>query len=149
MSISKLLLVAAGIICVSTPVEAQTTGRNLDGTSTIVNPICRPRPPAPKGTTLKQVIMIDAEGRRYCDWSSESYVDLVAKKQIERASRPSWPGPCILTSGDYQNCIQYSRVQYGTYQSGGNYYVPPAPVPYTQPVCVSRPTYPGSPYWTC
>lgn len=148
MSISKLLLVAAGIICVSTPVEAQEV-RTLDGEPTIVNPICGPRPKTAKGTTLTQIVTIGADGKEQCSWSTKSYVDLVAKKQIERASRPSWPGPCILTSGDYQNCVQYSRVQYGTYQSGGNYYVPPAPVFNAPRVCNDHPIYDTSPFRGC
>lgn len=146
MSISKLLLVAAGMVCVSTPVAAQQTGRTMDGTQATVNPICGSRPKTAKGTTLAQVVVPGPDGAERCAWSTKSYVDLVAKKQIERSERRPWyQDSCLGYQGDIQYCRAHGPNYGGAQYGGGNYYVAP---PLVQGICVPHQN-PGSPFWTC
>ncbi len=122
MSISKFLLVAAGIVCFSTPVEAQETGRNLDGSVTIVNPLCGKRPSGQaRGTTLKPVIKMGADGKEYCIWSPTKYDDRAGSQGW------TWSDPCIGYQGDIYLCRRFGPMYgRGTYQSG-SYYSDPNP----------------------
>lgn len=87
MSISKILLAAAAVLSLATPVAAQVAqpnARTLANEPIVMNPLCGARPRTPRGTVLTQIVIRDSNGYESCTWSTESYKDPETERQERR-----------------------------------------------------------------